>query len=158
MLPCYFVYSLEYYRKPIFQNLLFLLFNSFLVYLRNIPLLTIFNILTDVFYRDIPCSNNLKSISRDFFFNILNSMRGFPYSKNVKLCFLRYIFGLFRNIPCSKKCEIMLVEVYFRNIPGIFFIPEKKLKIMILRFCGIWNILGVFRKYTSSSIISLHIF
>ena len=40
---------------------------------------------------------------------------------------------LFQNISYSKISEIMLVEVYFQNISGIYHIPEN-LNIMMLSY------------------------
>ena len=43
----------------------------------------------------------------------------------MKLCLLRYIFGIFQIYSIFQKYEIMLVDVYFWNIPGYSMFRKK---------------------------------
>ena len=115
----------------------------YLEYSWNIPYSIIFKIFTVyVFFPNIPYSNKLKSILLRFFLEysifhkkqknvVLYSIKYeiilvevyfwnipdiFHIPKNMKLCLLRYIFGIFRNIPYSKNVKLCLL----RYIYGIF--------------------------------------
>ena len=48
-----------------------------------------------------------------------------PFFDSLKYSNLMHFFGIFRNIPYSKKSQNWHVMVYFWNIPGIFHIPKK---------------------------------
>ena len=60
---------------------------------------------------------------------------------NIKVALLVVIafLWIFQNIPYSRKWKILLVVVFFWNIPGIFHIPEKLKIIMLSDFSGIFH-------------------